>query len=170
MGGQRRQRLARAIFHANGADGYRLLGTIQKALDNKPMPPMLLRRCGRDVSPTGAVALQDWRSARGFHWPNLKKYHRALVVCTMLRCREGKIKNLANVRALPGGGGVPIICQGIPGHHPPFLDLSPFFFSVSHHFWCRFPYFLQESFVCLKVSFSTKFKSKSLSRQKFKSN
>jgi hypothetical protein len=22
---------------------------------------------------------------------------------------------------------VPIICQGIPGHHPPFFDLSPFF-------------------------------------------
>ncbi len=51
---------------------------------------------------------------------------------------------------------VPIIFQGIPGHHPPFFNLSPFFLSVSRHFWCPFPYFLQESFVCLIVSFSTK--------------
>ncbi len=25
----------------------------------------------------------------------------------------------------------PIICQGIPGRHPPFFDLLPFFFSLS---------------------------------------
>jgi hypothetical protein len=25
----------------------------------------------------------------------------------------------------------PIICQGIPGRHSPFFDLSPFFFSLS---------------------------------------
>jgi len=47
---------------------------------------------------------------------------------------------------------IPIICQGIPGHHPLFFDLLPFFFlSVSRHFWCTFPYFLQESF-CLPES------------------
>jgi hypothetical protein len=106
-GGQRRQQLAWAIFHANGAGGHCSSGTIQNALDNKPMPPTLLQRCGQDVLPAGAVALQDWRSARGFYWPNLKKYHRALVVYTMLRCREGKIKNSTNVRALPRGGGMP---------------------------------------------------------------
>ncbi len=31
-----------AIFHANGAGGYCLSGTIQNALGNKPTPPMLL--------------------------------------------------------------------------------------------------------------------------------
>ncbi len=106
-GGQRRQRLAGAIFHADGAGGYRSSGTIQNALNNKPTPPTLLRRCGRDVLPAGAVALQDWRGARGFYWPNLKKYNRALVVCMILRCWEGEIKNLANSRVLPGGGGMP---------------------------------------------------------------
>jgi hypothetical protein len=29
------------------------------------------------------------------------------------------------------GKPVPIICQCIPGHHPPFFDLLPFFFSLS---------------------------------------
>ncbi len=56
---------------------------------------------------------------------------------------------------------VPIICQCIPGRHCPFFDLSPFFFlSVSCHFWYPFPYFLRESFICLKVSFSTKIQIK----------
>jgi hypothetical protein len=43
---------------------------------------------------------------------------------------------------------VPIICQCIPGRHPPFLIYRHFFLSVPRHFWCPFPCFVQEIFVC----------------------
>jgi hypothetical protein len=43
---------------------------------------------------------------------------------------------------------------------PIFGSIAIFFLSVSRHFWCPFPYFLQESVVCLKVSFSTKIQIK----------
>jgi hypothetical protein len=80
---------------------------LRRSANAATMPPTLLQRCGQDVLPAGAIALQDWRSARGFYWPKLKKNHRAFVVCTMLRCQEGEIRNLANVRALPKGGSMP---------------------------------------------------------------
>jgi hypothetical protein len=43
---------------------------------------------------------------------------------------------------------------------PPIFRSIAFFLSVSCHFWCPFPYFLRKSFVCLKVSFSTKIQIK----------
>ncbi len=65
----------------------------------------------------------------------------------------------------------PIICQGIPGRHPPFFYLLPFFsLCLPPFFGAPFRIF------CEKVSFAwkslsrQKFKSKSLSRWKFKSN
>ncbi len=49
------------------------------------------------------------------------------------------------------GGAVPIICQGIPGRHPPYFYWSPFFcLAFSRHSGFLFPCFAQESFVCLK--------------------
>jgi hypothetical protein len=43
---------------------------------------------------------------------------------------------------------------------PYFSIYRHFFLSVSRHFWCPFPYFLRESLVCSKVSFSTKIQIK----------
>ncbi len=43
---------------------------------------------------------------------------------------------------------------------PHFLIYCHFFLSLSRHFWCPFPYFLRESFVCLKVSFLTEIQIK----------
>ncbi len=66
---------------------------------------------------------------------------------------------------------VPIICQGIPGRHPPFFDLSPFFFSLSPGiFGSPFHIFSDKVSFAWKSLSRQKFESKSLSRQKIKSN
>ncbi len=44
---------------------------LRRSANAATTPPTLLQRYGQDVLPAGAVALQDWRIARRFYWPNL---------------------------------------------------------------------------------------------------
>ncbi len=55
-----------------------------------------------------AISLQDCRCVIAICLAEVEKYHRVMWVSTMWRCREGKNKKLANIAALPRGGGMPL--------------------------------------------------------------
>ncbi len=76
------------------------------ASNNKPARGRLAEGYGLHVLPSKDVSLQDGRLGRVIWLAEVKKHHHACVVCTMLRGGESEIEKLANVRALPGGGGM----------------------------------------------------------------